>query len=79
LSLDISFVLIATYIASLIFQFRTHERLFAPEKSSEAAAEIHHDEIWSIARSLLTLLGAAAARDWQQTGGTRGCRLPMRW
>ncbi len=27
LSLDISYVLIATYVASLVFQFRTHRRL----------------------------------------------------
>ena len=61
LSLDISFVLIATYVASLLFQFRTHERLFAPEHGSDAAGESHHDELWSVTRSLLTLLGAAAA------------------
>ena len=30
LSLDISFVLIATYVASLVFQFRTHRDLVAP-------------------------------------------------
>jgi Ca2+:H+ antiporter len=60
LSLDISFVLIATYVASLLFQFRTHERLFAPEHDAVAEAESHHDELWSVTRSLLTLLGAAA-------------------
>ena len=61
LSLDISMVLIVTYIASLVFQFRTHDRLFAPEEGPDAEPEGHHGEIWSVSRSLLTLLGAAAA------------------
>jgi Ca2+:H+ antiporter len=71
LSLDISYVLIATYAASLLFQFRTHRKLVAP-----AAAEQHEpadghghtaepgkpvDAPWSLARSLVTLVAAAAA------------------
>ena len=60
LSLDISFVLIATYIASLIFQFRTHQRLFAPDGAGTAAQEADHGEVWSVARSLVTLFAAAA-------------------
>ena len=67
LSLDISFVLIATYAASLLFQFRTHRRLFDAEPAGttddesslvdEPAAEAQ----WSTTRSVLTLVGAASA------------------
>jgi Ca2+:H+ antiporter len=72
LSLDISYVLIATYAASLLFQFRTHRRLVAPapataESSSEmeqlaAAAEPHAlpEQPWTLRRSLVTLTAAAA-------------------
>lgn len=60
LSLDISFILIFTYLASLVFQFRTHERLFAPEADGDAAAELHHGKVWSRGRSVATLLSAAA-------------------
>ena len=56
LSLDISFVLIATYIASLIFQFRTHQRLFAPDDGDAVVHEVHQGEVWSVARSLVTLV-----------------------
>ena len=65
LSLDISFVLIATYAASLLFQFRTHRRLFNAEReeapNDEAAPEDAPEAHWSTARSALTLIGAASA------------------
>ena len=38
LSLDISYVLIATYVASLIFQFRTHRRLLTPSRRRRGRA-----------------------------------------
>ena len=59
LSFDISFVLIATYIASLLFQFRTHQRLFAPDGGS-AAQHGPQGEVWPVSRSLITLVAAAA-------------------
>lgn len=61
LSLDISFVLIFCYVASLLFQFRTHQRLFAPEDGDppDSAAD-PHAEVWSVSRSLVTLFAAAA-------------------
>jgi Ca2+:H+ antiporter len=59
ISLDISFVLIATYIASLLFQLKTHERLFAP--AVEASAAVADGPTWSVARSVSVLLGAAVA------------------
>ena len=65
LSLDISFVLITTYAISLLFQFRTHRRLFAAQPNESADDESASGEAeeahWSTARSVLTLIGAAAA------------------
>ncbi|HVO12853.1 MAG TPA: calcium/proton exchanger [Vicinamibacteria bacterium] len=59
ISLDLSWVLIASYLASLLFQLKTHQRLFAPPR--EAA---HRDggpsaPAWPLWRSLGLLLGAA--------------------
>jgi Ca2+:H+ antiporter len=73
LSLDISYVLIATYAASLLFQFRTHRRLVAPATAAQHAqtagrpaddddeAQESGDAPWTLTRSLVTLIGAAAA------------------
>ena len=58
LSLDISFILIFCYVASLVFQFRTHQRLFAPEDGG-TAAEAPHGPAWSVGRSTVVLLVAA--------------------
>jgi Ca2+:H+ antiporter len=59
ISLDISWILILSYLASLVFQFRTHHRLFAPE-GEEAPARAERGRRGSIARSVLVLLAAAA-------------------
>jgi Ca2+:H+ antiporter len=56
ISLDISYILILTYVAGLVFQLKTHQRFFAPE--GEASAE-DTGRPWSIARSSLVLAGAA--------------------
>ena len=77
LSLDISFVLIATYAASLVFQFRTHRGLVAPAAPPAAGGrrrDEHDDDrelvdsvtgrspaAWTVTRSLVTLFVAAAA------------------
>ncbi|MCW3028335.1 MAG: calcium/proton antiporter, CaCA family [Solirubrobacterales bacterium] len=54
LSLGVALVLIATYLAGLFFSLRTHRDLFNPE----------HEDVgppgWSVRRSILTLVGAAA-------------------
>jgi Ca2+:H+ antiporter len=63
ISLDISFILILTYVASLVFQLRTHQRFFAPAAEAEEAtgeAETTEEAPWSVARSALVLLVAAA-------------------
>lgn len=38
LSFDISWVLLATYAASLLFQLKSHKHLFAPEAGQHDAA-----------------------------------------
>ena len=55
----ISWILILTYLASLVFQFRTHHRFFAPEGTADAAVEIERGHPWSVTRSVLVLLAAA--------------------
>jgi Ca2+:H+ antiporter len=59
ISLDISWILILTYLASLVFQFKTHDRFFAPERTEDAAEAIEGGRPWSVARSVLVLLVAA--------------------
>jgi Ca2+:H+ antiporter len=58
ISLDISYILIFTYAASLLFSLKTHERHFAPASGpGDPDAEI--DRPWSVTRSLVVLLVAA--------------------
>ena len=59
ISLDISFILIFTYVASLVFALKTHERLFTPPEGGDAAEELEHGHVWSVGRSLLVLFAAA--------------------
>jgi Ca2+:H+ antiporter len=61
LSLDISYVLIASYAASLIFQFRTHRQLFEPPDGEPQADGHGEGPAWPLARSLGALVAAAAA------------------
>jgi Ca2+:H+ antiporter len=58
ISLDISWVLILSYLASLVFQLRTHSRLFATD-GQEPPATAERRPSGSITRSVLVLLGAA--------------------
>ncbi len=58
ISLDISYILILTYAASLVFSLKTHERLFAPA-GGEASEQPGHEKPWSVPRSLLVLLVSA--------------------
>jgi Ca2+:H+ antiporter len=57
ISLDISFILILTYAASLVFSLKTHKRLFASEE--EDVVEELPGRPWSVGASLGVLLGAA--------------------
>jgi Ca2+:H+ antiporter len=57
ISLDISYILIATYAASLVFSLKTHKRLFAAEE--DATDEELHGAIWSVGKSMGVLVAAA--------------------
>jgi Ca2+:H+ antiporter len=62
ISLDISYILILTYAASLVFSLKTHERLFDPPpdaRSAQGTPDDAPEKPWSVARSLLVLLVAA--------------------
>ena len=60
ISLDISIVLILTYVASLLFSLWTHEQLFAPPADAAgASAGDPGEKPWSLARSLGVLLVSA--------------------
>jgi Ca2+:H+ antiporter len=59
LSLAVAIVLIATYVAGLIFSLRTHRELFNPHSEGEA----EHDDTWgwTIRTSVIALAGAGIA------------------
>jgi Ca2+:H+ antiporter len=57
LSIAVALVLLATYIAGLIFSLRTHKDLFNPEHGPED----HVAEPWSVRKSVLMLAGAGVA------------------
>jgi Ca2+:H+ antiporter len=54
LSLAVSVVMIAIYLAGLLFSLRTHRDLFSPAPDEEAGRAV-----WSLRRSMLTLAVAA--------------------
>jgi Ca2+:H+ antiporter len=65
ISLDISWVLILTYAASLVFSLKSHKHLFAPpEGEPDAAAELEHGAVWSVRKSFAVLLVAAGVIGW---------------
>jgi Ca2+:H+ antiporter len=57
LSIAVAVVLLATYVAGLIFSLRTHKDLFNPEHGPED----HVAEPWSVRKSVLMLAGAGVA------------------
>jgi Ca2+:H+ antiporter len=57
LSVGVALILLATYIAGLVFSLRTHKDLFNPEHGPED----HVAEPWSVRRSVLMLAGAGVA------------------
>jgi Ca2+:H+ antiporter len=60
LSLDISWVLLLTYLASLVFSLKSHKHLFAGEGSDE----LHEGPVWSVAKSIAVLVAAAGFVGW---------------
>jgi Ca2+:H+ antiporter len=60
ISLDISWVLLLTYAASLVFSLKSHKHLFAPEGEDAAQELADHGTPWSVGKSVGVLLVAAA-------------------
>jgi Ca2+:H+ antiporter len=58
ISLDISWVLILTYAAGLLFSLKSHRHMFAGEGADDVARRA--GKPWSVRTSLLVLLAAAA-------------------
>ena len=70
LSLAVAIVLILTYVAGLWFSLKTHRDLFNPgfedgapgeEEAAAGHAEAHHEEPWSVRKSMIALAIAGAA------------------
>lgn len=59
LSFQISFVLLASYAAHLLFSLGTHKQLFAGKEAADL-----DEPVWSAAKSLLALAGAAVLIAW---------------
>lgn len=60
ISFDISWVLLFTYAASLVFSLKSHKHLFAPPAGAQdAAQELEHGTPWSVRKSVLVLVAAA--------------------
>jgi len=60
LSLDISWVLLLTYFASLVFSLKSHKHLFAGEGSDE----LHEGPVWPVGKSVAVLIAAAGFVGW---------------
>src|SRR5512144_229255 len=58
ISLDISFVLVLTYVASLVFQLKTHQPLFEPA-APDHGGQAPPGKLWTVGRSLTVLLVTA--------------------
>lgn len=61
LSLGVCFILILTYLCSLVFSLKTHKDLYNPveeEVSTASGHQEHVGEFWSVRRSIITLLSA---------------------
>jgi Ca2+:H+ antiporter len=56
MSFAVAIVLLVSYVAGLFFSLRTHEHLFNPHGEEE-----HHEDAWSIRRSVITLAIAGVA------------------
>jgi Ca2+:H+ antiporter len=63
ISFDIAWILLGIYVASLIFQLRSHADLFKSE-DEDVAMEIEHGHVWSKGTSFTVLLVAAGFVGW---------------
>jgi Ca2+:H+ antiporter len=64
LSFDISWVLIFTYAASLVFQLKSHKHFFEPPDGVDCAQELEQGHVWPIPKSLAMLVVAAGFVGW---------------
>jgi Ca2+:H+ antiporter len=60
LSLDISWILLVTYAASLVFSLRSHKDRLAPEQGDVATELEGQGAVWSIRKSVIVLIAVAA-------------------
>jgi Ca2+:H+ antiporter len=82
ISFDISIVLIVCYAASLLFQLKTHQHLFAGEAGEGLDDGEHAGKVWSKGRSIAVLVVAAALVGWVseflvEAVGEAGTRLGL--
>ncbi|HET8644704.1 MAG TPA: calcium/proton exchanger, partial [Vicinamibacteria bacterium] len=63
ISLDISWVLLFCYGASLVFSLKSHKHLFAGEAGEEAGHGVP-GHVWSVGRSIAVLVVAAGLVGW---------------
>lgn len=61
MSLGVAVVLIAVYIANLVYTLFTHRDIFAAEEDGEQEEETPSEHAWSVKKSLLVLVAATAA------------------
>ena len=61
LNIGIAVILLIAYGLYILFSLRTHTSQFA---SVDAAHEAHHEEQWSVARAVITLLTASVLAAW---------------
>ena len=64
ISLDISWVLLFTYAAGLVFSLKSHKHLFAGEGGETHDADDHSGQVWSMGKSILVLVVAAGFVGW---------------
>ena len=64
LSVEVSLVLLTTYLLGLVFALRTHRQLFAGHRAEAASVEQDVPRRWSLQRSLLVLGVATALVAW---------------
>ena len=61
LNIGIAVLLLLAYALYILFSLRTHKSAFA---SVESDQEAHHEEQWSVARAVITLLAASVLAAW---------------
>jgi Ca2+:H+ antiporter len=61
LNIGIAVLLLITYGLYILFSLRTHTAAFA---SVESEGHAHHEQLWSVARAVITLLAASVLAAW---------------